>query len=56
VVGNWTSQWLTSGICPLNGKVPCGSVMGNHVAPSHQSKWKVSKVLGSMGFEPMTNH
>jgi hypothetical protein len=29
--------------------------MGSHVAPSHQLKWHVSKiVLGSMGFEPMT--
>jgi hypothetical protein len=36
--------------------MPRGPVMGNHVAPSHQLKWHVSKnlFLGSMGFEPMT--
>ena len=56
VAGNWTSQWLTSGINPSNGEMPRGPVMGSHVAPSHHSKWQVSKVLGSMGFEPMTNH
>jgi hypothetical protein len=55
VEGNWTSQWLTSGINPLNGEMPRGPVMGSHVAPSDQLKWHVSKiVLGSMGFEPTT--
>jgi hypothetical protein len=35
--------------------MPRGLVMGSHVAPSHQLKWHVKKiVLGSMGFEPMT--
>jgi hypothetical protein len=56
MAGNWTSQWLTSGINPSNGEMPRGPVMGSHVAPSHQLKWHVSKklFLGSMGFEPMT--
>jgi hypothetical protein len=56
VVGNWTSQWLTSGICPSNGKVPCGPVMGSHVAPSQSQSGRFKIFLGSMGFEPMTNH
>jgi hypothetical protein len=47
---------MTSGINPSNGEMPCGPIMGSHVAHNHQLKWHVSKklFLGSMGFEPMT--
>jgi hypothetical protein len=55
VAGNWTSQWLTSGISSSNGEVPRGPVMGSHMAPNHQSKWQVSKVLELMGFKPITS-